>query len=552
LFTPTELRKLEQGKTLRSGNGFCARSNATGSISFLVMRKVKGNPVPKSYKVGQAFKDDPNLNKAILNAQAKATQYATLMSEGIDPREEEKLVAEDLVKKQRTLGELLTIYEHSRHSFKVGNAHGTMLDRRNTLENVYGDWFNKPINSITKEGLLNRYYEWSSGQNPKTSQAKKSVRYLRSLFNHAINILDLLDKNPCDVFKGQISMKSNTDKSQYLLPSETINMLRNINALINTYGKDTEGLLEELKLDVRAISKYELQTYNAIKLMLYSGLRLNEVLQLRWKDIHIDGTELNPNPFFQVVIENRKQKTPFGVPIIKEMKEVFSHQKMIQSVLEVGAIEDDKYLTNINVKYKKLFRHSEFVFPSNKSNSNMKKVNIGFGYLNQLMPDLISASKIGANQLRHTFATLAHSVGYPMSEIHSMTGHGIVGSSNLATEVYVGVIADDNRSRFERVAKAINGTMIKDNEVREIIDNVGQQIANDPKVLEDKLAKGLLTEKEKVKYNADAIAFEKSIIVEEKKLQDLINDNPQLPSEVLKARHIHIRHMKNHLKKIKE
>ena len=538
MFTPTELRKLELGKTLRSGNGFCARSNASGSISFLVMRKVKGDPVPKSYKVGQAFKDDPNLNKAILNAQAKATQYATLMSEGIDPREEEKLVAEDLVKKQRTLGELLILYEHSRHSFNVGNAHETMLDRRNTLENVYGDWFKKPINSITKEGLLNRYYEWSSGQNPKTAQAKKSVRYLRSLFNHAINILDILDKNPCDVFKGQISMKSNTDKSQYLLPSETISMLRNINALINTYGKDTNGLLEELKLDKRAISKYELQTYNAIKLMLYSGLRLNEVLKLRWKDIHIDGTELNPNPFFQVVIENRKQKTPFGVPIIKEMNEVFSHQKMIQSVVRGSEFLNER-------------EKPKYVFPSNKSNSNMTKVNIGFGYLNQLMPDLISASKIGANQLRHTFATLAHSVGYPMSEIHSMTGHGIVGGSNLATEVYVGVIADDNRSRFERVAKAINGTIIKDNQVRVIRDSVGEEIANDPKVLEDKLAKGLLTEKEKVKYNTDAINLRKAIEIREEHLVNLKKNKPSHVKKI-KGAELYLEDMKLHLKRLEK
>ena len=533
MFTVTELRKLEQGRTLRAPNGFCARAYASGAVSFLVMRKVKGDPVPKSYKVGSAFKDDVNLNRAILNAQAKATQYATLMSEGIDPRVQEKVVAVEKIKKQRTLGELLSIYEHSRHSFNVGNAHETMLDRRNTLENVYGDWFNKPINSITKEELLDRFYEWSSGQTPKISQAKKGVRYLRSLFNHAINILDIVDKNPCDVFKGQISMKSNTDKSQYLLPSETINMLRNINALINTYGKNTESLLEDLKLDMKAISKYELQTYNAIKLMLYSGLRLNEVLKLKWKDIHTEGTELNPNPFFQVVIENRKQKTPFGVPIIKEMKEVFSHQKMIQSLLEIDVRSE---------KIKSI--QSEYVFPSSKTNTNMKKVNVGFGYLNQLMPVLISASKIGANQLRHTFATLAHSVGYPMSDIHSMTGHGIVGSSNLATEVYVGVIADDNRSRFERVAKAINGTMIKDNQVREITDNVGEEIANDPKVLQDKLAKGLLTEKEKVKYNTDTKTLLKTIEVEEKKLEDFINDNPQLPTEMLKARQTHIEDMK--------
>ena len=66
VFTVTELRKLEQGRTLRAPNGFCARAYASGAVSFLVMRKVKGDPVPKSYKVGSAFKDDVNLNRAII------------------------------------------------------------------------------------------------------------------------------------------------------------------------------------------------------------------------------------------------------------------------------------------------------------------------------------------------------------------------------------------------------------------------------------------------------------------------------------------------------
>ncbi len=180
----------------------------------------------------------------------------------------------------------------------------------------------------------------------------------------------------------------------------------------------------------------------------------------------------------------------------------------------------------------------------------MTKLTEAFKYLNQLMPKLISASKIGANQLRHTFATLAYSAGYGMSDIDIMTGHGIKNSRNLATEVYVGQVADDNRSRFERVAKAINGTIVKDNEVREITDNIGKDIAHDPKVLEENMNKGMLLEKEKQKYNIDALRFRRTIEAEESKLEELKKGT--FDEAIIHARQLHIEELKLALKRLEK
>jgi len=545
LFTIKELKKLQPNKTISAGNGFCARFNASGSISFLVMRKIKGDPIPKSYKVGEAFKDDPDLNRALLNAQSKATYYARLMSEGIDPKQKEKADKLAKIKKQKTLGELLNEYEHSRLAFNRGNADKTMSDRRGTLEIVYGKWFNRPVTTITREELMEKYYELSSGQTSKEPQAKKGVRYLRSVLNYGINVLNLLDKNPCDVFKNQISMKSNMDNTQFLKPSETVKLCRFLDALLETHGKDNNGLLKEYNLDKKAISQYDLQSYNAIKLMLYSGLRLNEVLKLRWKDVYLEATELNEGAYFETVIENRKQGTAFGVPIIAEMREVFSRQKVLQGM--VSGVDMKERLKN-NEPPKKI----EYVFPSPKTDKHMTKVVDAFKYLNQLMPDLISASKLGANQLRHTFATLAYNVGYSMTDIDIMTGHGIRGNTNLATAVYVGGIAEDNRSRFEKVAKAINGIIIKDNQVKEITDSIGAEIATNPKALQDALSKGLLSKNEKKKYNTNALELKASIKKEEAELKALIKSNPKLPEELLEARNSHIKDMKEVLVRLEQ
>ena len=68
--------------------------------------------------------------------------------------------------------------------------------------------------------MLDKYYEYSSGQNPKIPQAVKGIRYIRSVFNFGINTLKVLEVNPCNVFKGMISTKSNKDQTQFLKPSE--------------------------------------------------------------------------------------------------------------------------------------------------------------------------------------------------------------------------------------------------------------------------------------------------------------------------------------------
>ena len=392
---------------------------------------------------------------------------------------------------------------------------------------------------------MEKYYELSSGQTSKEPQAKKGVRYLRSVLNYGINVLNLLDKNPCDVFKNQISMKSNMDNTQFLKPSETVKLCRFLDALLETHGKDNNGLLKEYNLDKKAISQYELQSYNAIKLMLYSGLRLNEVLKLRWKDVYLEATELNEGAYFETVIENRKQGTAFGVPIIAEMREVFSRQKMLQGMVSGSDMKE-------RLKNNEPPKQMEYVFPSPKTDKHMTKVVAAFKYLNQLMPDLISASKLGANQLRHTFATLAYNVGYSMTDIDIMTGHGIRGNTNLATAVYVGGIAEDNRSRFEKVAKAINGIIIKDNQVKEITDSIGAEIASNPKALQDALSKGLLSKNEKKKYNTDALELKASIKQEEAELKALIKSNPKLPEELLEARNSHIKDMKEVLVRLEQ
>ena len=527
MFAISKLRALDAGDCITSGNGFVAKANSNGTISFMVRKKFKGSRVLFSRTILQVHKDF-GLADALISSTKIAMDWIGLLSQGIDPLEGIKKKQLEQEQQVTSLEDLLKSYEESRESFDVGNAPKTMRDRRNTITNVFGDWLDKPITYIDKRIVMDRYNLWASGQNNKRPQAQKAIRYLRSVLNFGKDSLDIIDKNPCDIFKGKISMKNKMDTKQYLKPSETKNMLRYINGFISYQGYAT---MAEFGLDKDAQSEFNIQSYNAIKLMLYSGLRLSEVLTLKWNNVHLKGTVFNKNPYFEVM--KLKQQEPFGIPITEHMVAIFDRQKMVQTVKVVNPMK-----AVMETKSK-----SEYVFPSpTRANAPMTSARDAFDNLNIIMPRLINAKKIGANQLRHTFATMAFSVGYAMSEIDALTGHGITGRSNVATDAYVGRVADDNRLKFVKIHDALNGKIIRDEEVIEIVDEVDKQLQDNPNQIMELYDKGLLTEEEKQKYNTDAISLRRSIKIEETKLEKLKKEI--FDEAIIKAHQLHIEELK--------
>ena len=88
-------------------------------------------------------------------------------------------------------------------------------------------------------------------------------------------------------------------------------------------------------------------------------------------------------------------------------------------------------------------------------------------------------------------------------------------------------------------------------EVREITDNVGQDIANDPKVLEEYMEKGMLLDKEELKYNTTAISLKKAIKVSEERLASIKENNPH-HEKMIRGRELHIEDLKETLKRLEE
>ena len=83
-----------------------------------------------------------------------------------------------------------------------------------------------PIQEITKDRLWDHYQNWISQRQskrtgkPAKQQILKALRYLKAELNYAIHIKDYITTNPCDIFRGRVSLQSD-NATQHLTIRES-------------------------------------------------------------------------------------------------------------------------------------------------------------------------------------------------------------------------------------------------------------------------------------------------------------------------------------------
>ena len=441
----SDLKKLKIGQEINE-RGLRARKNKDGTCSFQIVKKLRGGRNPLRRVLG-IYPD-----MAISEAESKAILYRNLMSDGIDPydyeeKERNKAVAERKVEesKSKTLRLLLDDYE--REGVDKGNASSTLRDQRSTILRVWEPFLDKPIQQIDRQDLLDHNYYWNSQRKgrhgrPAKEDMKKAIRILRAMFNYAINVRELLDRNPCDIFKGRKESTSSTRREGHLKTKECIELWEWLGRL-NEQQKDNVLNLKHAKLKEYDLGEERQTQYHAIALELLTGLRKNEILQLPWKDVFLEKDEYEDEgaegPYFRITTS--KQKRPFGVPITDEMKTIFNLRKDA--------------------------RVNDYVFPSpkplGKGQAPLGDDKTAFAVLNKLMPNLKEAPKLSANVLRHTFATACYHLTKSFELTDMITGH-ISGriNRNVATATYVHVQAETYREYFEELNAMLVGDKEKD------------------------------------------------------------------------------------------
>ncbi len=264
----------------------------------------------------------------------------------------------------------------------------TIIDYKEAVSYYLSDWLNKPVSKITKTMVEKRFFQIRdkgiNGGIPTYSQATKTMRILSALMNYAMAD-ELIESNPVQVLKLKRIDRSIRKRENYL-PAPKVRELLSITA--------------------QEAHPVTLATH----LMLYTGLRKNEALGLKWSDIeHVQDISC-------IIIRDTKNHMPHYIPITSQ----------IQGILE------------------KAENNTEYLFPSTQKKG---------APASDVRPTLRRLSKLidvdfKCHDLRRTFATRASEVGIDFLMIKRMLNH----KSNDITGQY---IQWNSRANLEVMKRAL-------------------------------------------------------------------------------------------------
>ena len=500
MYDVSKIKNLEIGRKLSFSNGFYAKCNKDNSISLILVKRITGkrdSEKPKTLLVKKVHKEADNLNKLVQEANQKAIAWIGLLQDGIHPLEQQIETKKEIARKTITLAEALDRFEQNVKA-NESNAERTLSDRRNIFKNVCPELMNTEVLKIDDELILEKYYLFTSAQTKKRRTVEIWLQYMSALYNFLIGLKILTDNPVSRLRKAKlIVFQQYKDKDNFLLPSETKTLIRHIRAYQN--------------FTIKA-EHYLLQTMNLIYFLLLTGLRAKESKTILWENVHLEGTELNPEPYIVLKKQDRKQGEPFAIAITPEIKKIIDFQLLL---IGQGAIKNlaDAFSEQKKPKYLFVSQNDMRVYkpskeqlkkPKNKrmklDNKPCSRIRMGF----KILKDKIGSfenGKLSPNTLRHTFTTFGNLLSYTEAELDSITGH-IAQSSKTATQVYVARVVKDNRQAFINIQNAILGNDVEDRHFKRREDNFEKKLH---KATQEELIKyynqGLLTKEEEEKYN---------------------------------------------------
>lgn len=259
----------------------------------------------------------------------------------------------------------------------------TIVDYQEAILFYLSDWMDMKVSAITKGMVEERFYKIRdkgiNGGMPTYSQATKVMRVLSALLNYAMAD-DTIESNPVMVLKQKRVDRSIVKKTAYLTQ-------------------------EEARIVLKGLSGHPVEV--AVSLMLFTGLRKNEALSLRWDNVSED----------LIRIKDTKNHREHLIPITEQIQRILNTiPKSSSQYLFPSPVNKQRYIKDVRATLKRI----------------EKRTGISFR----------------CHDLRRTFATRASEVGIDYLMIKRMLNH----KTNDITAQY---IQWDSRENLEKMKKAL-------------------------------------------------------------------------------------------------
>lgn len=326
-------------------NGLLVRLGKTKAAYGVLLRR---NGKLTRVTIGEHGVYYPDHSDAKFNARKQARSLIADMDKGENPNE---------IKKERreqglTLQEALDNYIADNPKLKPG----TVREYRAMMKNHAGDWLNKPIKNVTADMVQKLHTKITRDQKPE--QANKTVRTLRAIFYQNKN---LLPDNPA------------------CLPRKKWNKSERRTRVVQDFQ------LPDWYMSLLDYRNQETVVY--LKVLLFTGMRESEGLELLWEDVDLKSRTL--------IARDTKNGKDHTVPLSDYLVELLSELKA----------------NKVN----------KFVFPSATSAS---------GHLEE--PKRIweavqrkTGYKFSFHDLRRTFMSAADALGLSATTIKRLVNHSV-------------------------------------------------------------------------------------------------------------------------------
>ncbi len=210
----------------------------------------------------------------------------------------------------------------------------TIADYKEAVFFYLHDWLKNPVASITKQMVEERFYKIRdkgiNGGKPTYSQATKTMRILSALMNYAMAD-EIIQGNPVQVLKLKRVDRSIVKRHNYLRACEARDLL-------DRTAQDTHPMTQ------------------AVHLMLFTGLRKNEALRLKWTDIEeVEGIRC-------LVIRETKNSRAHYVPVTDAIKKILQRASNSSPYIFPSTQRKDAYVSYERATLKKLSRMIQHEF----------------------------------------------------------------------------------------------------------------------------------------------------------------------------------------------
>jgi len=383
--------------------GLSLKVSNVGNKTFFVRKRMEGVTKQLYFTIGKYP------STTIGQARQQAREKIVLAQSGVNPT---LIKSDNVTRKTLTLEKVFEDYQRSRGA---NLEMSTIKGYKSIIDNQLGDWKQTPLTEIKRSMIEDRFLEVSHGtvkfinKEGSPTRANTMVRVLRAIYNYAMR--------------------------QYIDSNEEPLILHNPTVIIShnkawNREKSRIGIVEEYKLKEWYQGIMKLPEHDKNKrdgnssevardffiFLLFTGLRRNEALELKWEDI-----DFQDNSF---MIEDTKNHERHKMPLTRLLLDVLAR------------LNNDT--------------DNPYVFVGEKPNSHLTPPKKQIEKARELM-----GFHFTNHDLRRTFTTTANRLNFSKYIIDRLVNHKNTEDSRDVTKRYIILDIEDLREPMNQINETL-------------------------------------------------------------------------------------------------